>query len=91
MPKINEILLKLEGFQYDMSLYLNVVYYHSQLTENTSNLCTIIPPWENTVTRIHQWELVNKHKFTNRKQITCSKRLNLYVNIWKDFLYKKGD
>ena len=28
MPKINEMLLKLEGFQYDKSLDLNMVYYH---------------------------------------------------------------
>ena len=45
MPKINEMLLKLEGFHYDMSLYLNMGYYYIQLSENTSNLCTIILPW----------------------------------------------
>ena len=28
MLKINEMLLKLEGFQYATSLYLNMVYYH---------------------------------------------------------------
>ena len=28
MPKTNEILLKLEGFQYDTSLDLNMGYYH---------------------------------------------------------------
>ena len=45
IPKINEILLKLEGFQYAMSLGLNMGYYHIQLRENASNLCTIILPW----------------------------------------------
>ena len=45
MPKINEMLLKLEGFQYTTSLDLNIGYYHIQLSENSSNLCVIILPW----------------------------------------------
>ena len=44
MPKINENLLKLEGFQYTTSLDLNMGYYHIQLSENASNLCAIILP-----------------------------------------------
>ena len=44
MPNINEILLKLEGFQYDMSIYLNMGYYHILLRDNASNLCMIIFP-----------------------------------------------
>ena len=54
MPKINEMLLKLEGFQYAASLYLNMVYYHIQIRENASNLCTIILPWENIGTSVYQ-------------------------------------
>ena len=34
MPKINQMLLKLEGFQYDTSLDLNMGYYHTQLSKN---------------------------------------------------------
>ena len=45
MPKINEMLLKLEGFQYDASLDLNMGYYHIQFRKNASNLCTIIILW----------------------------------------------
>ena len=37
--------MKLEGFQYDTSLDLNMGYYHIQIIENASNLCTIIIPW----------------------------------------------
>ena len=44
MPKINEILLKLEGFQYSMSLDLNIGYYHIRLSENATNLCMVILP-----------------------------------------------
>ena len=45
MPKTNEMLLELEGFQYAMSLDLNMGYYHIRLRTNASNLCTIILPW----------------------------------------------
>ena len=45
MPNINEMLFKLEGFQYATSLDLNMVYYHIRLIKNASNLCTIILPW----------------------------------------------
>ena len=44
ISKINEILLKLEGFQYATSLDLNMGYYHIRLRKNASNLCTIITP-----------------------------------------------
>ena len=46
MPKINETLLHLKGFQYATSLGLNMEYYHILLTDNSTNLCTIIIPWE---------------------------------------------
>ena len=45
MPKMDEMLLKLEVFQYAMSLDLNMKYYHIQLRENASNLYTIIILW----------------------------------------------
>ena len=47
MPKINEMLLKLKGFQYDMSLDLNMGYYNIQVSKNASNLCRIIILWVN--------------------------------------------
>ena len=45
MPKINERLLKLEGFQYATPIDLRMGYYHIRLREKASNLCMIIPPW----------------------------------------------
>ena len=45
MPKICEVLLNLEGFQYATSLYLNMVYYHICINEEASNSCNIILPW----------------------------------------------
>ena len=45
MPEINEMLLKLEVFQYATPLYLNMGYYHIRLSKNASNSCMIILPW----------------------------------------------
>ena len=45
MKKINEMLFKLEGFPYATSLDLNMLYYHTRLRKNASNLCMIILPW----------------------------------------------
>ena len=47
MPKIHEMLLNLEGFQYATSLDLNMGYYHVCLSDQAINLCTIILPWGN--------------------------------------------
>ena len=45
LPKINDMLQKLEGFQYATSLDLNMGYYHITLTPNASRLCTVVLPW----------------------------------------------
>ena len=45
MTNTNQMLFKLGGFQYATSLELNMVYYHIQISENSSNLCMIITPW----------------------------------------------
>ena len=45
VPKINDMLLKLEGFQYATSLDLNMGYYHIRLRKIASYLGTIILPW----------------------------------------------
>ena len=45
IPKIQELLLKLAGFQYATCLDLNMGYYHIELTPAAKRLCTIIFPW----------------------------------------------
>ena len=45
MPKTNDMLFKLEGFQYPTSLDLNMGYYHIRLSKNASTLCKIILLW----------------------------------------------
>jgi len=45
IPKIQDLLLKLEGFQYGTSLDLNMGYYHIKLSSDAKKLCTIVLPW----------------------------------------------
>ena len=45
LPKIQEMLLKLEGFQYATALDLNMGYYHIRLDPASKKLCTLVFPW----------------------------------------------
>ncbi len=45
IPKIQDLLLKLEGFQYATSLDLNMGYYHIELSPDSKRLCTIVLPF----------------------------------------------
>ncbi len=45
IPKIQDMLLNLEGFQYATSLDLNMGYYHIELTPGSKELCTIVLPF----------------------------------------------
>jgi Reverse transcriptase (RNA-dependent DNA polymerase)/Retroviral aspartyl protease len=45
LPKIQDLLLKLEGFQFATSLDLNMGYYHIELSPHAKQLCTIVLRW----------------------------------------------
>jgi RNase H-like domain found in reverse transcriptase/Reverse transcriptase (RNA-dependent DNA polymerase)/Retroviral aspartyl protease len=45
IPRIADLLLKLESFTYATALDLCMGYYHIPLTEEASKLCTTILPW----------------------------------------------
>ena len=45
LPKISDLLQKLEGFQYATALDLSMGYYHIPLDEESSKLCTTVLPW----------------------------------------------
>ena len=45
IPKIQDLMLKLEGFQYATSLDLNMGYYHIELCPDSKKLCTIVLPF----------------------------------------------
>ena len=45
LPRIQDLLLKLEGFQHATSLDLNMGYYHVELSPHSRELCTIVLPW----------------------------------------------
>ena len=45
IPKIQDLLLKLEGFQFATSLDLNMGYYHIELNPTSKRYCTIVLPF----------------------------------------------
>ena len=42
ITKIQDLLLRLEGFRYGTTLDLNMGYYHIELSANSKELCTIV-------------------------------------------------
>ena len=56
IPNIQDLLLKLEGFQYGTSLDLNMGYYHIELSPDSKRICTIVLPWGNMNIRDSQWD-----------------------------------
>ena len=65
IPKIREMLLNLEGFQYPTSLELIMGYYHIRLSDQASNLFTIIIPRRNI--KGCQWAYINPWKSSKRR------------------------
>ena len=82
MPKINDILFKLQGFQYAMSLDLSMGYDNIQLSENTSNLCTIILPWRKYRYRRLPMGVANSPDNFQQKMNKFFMDLNLSVRTW---------
>ena len=63
IPKINEMLFKLDVVQYAMWIDLNMVYYYIlQVTYVRLFYCG-----ENIDTSVYQWELLTHQSFSNRK------------------------
>ena len=67
LPKIQDLLLKLEDFQYATSLDLNMGYYHIELSPESKKLCTIVLPWENMNINVSQWDCVTAQIFFRKK------------------------
>ena len=67
--KINKVLFKLEDLQYATSLDLNIGYYHIQLTEDVSNICTIITPWRKLRYKCFPVGFSNRHNIFKQKII----------------------
>ena len=45
LPKITDVMQRLQGFQFASALDLNMGYYHIKLNPDAQRLCTIILPW----------------------------------------------
>ena len=67
IPKMYQMLLKLEYFRYDTLLNLNMKYYYIRLSSEKINLCTFSIQGVNIATSVYQWESATNHMFPNKK------------------------
>ena len=56
LPKIQDLLQKMEKFKYATALDLSMGYYHIPLYEYSQNLCITILPWGKSKYKNYQWE-----------------------------------
>jgi hypothetical protein len=67
IPRIQDLLLKLEGFQYATSLDLNMGYYHIELSPFSKQLCTIFYHGVNMNINAYLWDCATVQIFSKRK------------------------
>jgi Reverse transcriptase (RNA-dependent DNA polymerase) len=85
IPKIQDMLLKLEGFKYDTSLDLNMGYYRIELSPHSKRLCTIILPWGKYEYQCLPMGLCNSPDIFQEKMSTLMQDLE-YVRAYIDDL-----
>ena len=56
IPKISDILQKLQGFQFATALDLNMMYYTIRSDPTAYRICTIVLPWGNIPIKDQLWE-----------------------------------
>ena len=92
LPTIQDLLLKLEGFQYATSLDLNMGYYHVELHPHSKELCTIVLPWGKYEYQRLPMGLCNSPDIFQEKMATLFAGLD-YVRTYIDdlLIFTKGD
>ena len=55
------------GFQYDVSIDLNMRYYHIELEKVQVTYVQLFSLGENIVTNVYQWELIIPQNISNRR------------------------
>lgn len=81
IPKIQVMLLKLEGFQYATSLDLNMGYYHIQLHPDSKKLCTLVFLWGKYEMQVLPMGLCNEPDIFQEKMSRLFTELE-YIRIY---------
>jgi hypothetical protein len=72
IPKIQDLLLKLKGFQYATTLDLNIRYYHIKLSPFSKHLWTIVTPF-------------GKYEYQHLPMVLCKIVLTFFKNVCTRF------
>ena len=67
IPKMYQMLLKLEYFRYDTLLNLNMKYYYIRLSSEKLTYVHLVLQGVNIATSVYQWESATNHMFPNKK------------------------
>ena len=86
LPKIQDLLLKLEGFQYATSLDLNMGYYHIRLDPESAKLCTLVFPWGKYEMQVLPMGLCNSPDVFQEKMSELMDGLNFVRTYIDDLL-----
>ena len=91
MPKICDMLLILEGFEYAISLDLYIGYYHISVSEEASNLCMIILSCGKYQYKHLPIGVRNIPEICRRKRAKCYMNINLSAYTDNLLLINKTD
>ena len=67
IPKIQDLLLKLENFRYETSLDLNMGYYNIHLDLESQQMCVIVFPWGSMLIKGCQWVYAMHQTYFSKK------------------------
>ena len=83
LPKIQDILLRIKGFCYGTTLYLNMGYYYIELSAKSKELCTIVNQWEKYVYQKIPMGMCNSPDISQEKMselFVCLEKVRFYIN-----------
>ena len=66
IPNIQDLLMKLKGFQWATTLDLNMGYYHIELCPASKKLYTIVLPWGNMNIKFSQWDCQTAQTYSKK-------------------------
>ena len=82
IPKIQDMLQKLEGFKYATALDLNMGYYTIKLNPDAQTLCTIVLPWGKYKYKRLPMGVAGSPDIFQAKMSSLWRDLNSFEYIW---------
>ena len=72
IPRIQDLLLRLEGFRYGTTLDLNMGYYHIELSAKSKDFAQLSPNWASMSINDFQWDCATVPTSSKRRCLKYS-------------------